>query len=337
MNRPLQELRPQDVGIDRHTSAGAGYVKRLDRRRPEFVSGLPLVESESVQLGRGTARYLSRRIWGRDLAVLDYSVTPKLAVHSVPRRDWVVLLMPMNERADYVFNGRAARPFDLFLSAGPNGYTTTGQDRRNLAIGVRRTRLVSACSALAGVGPEDVELTDVVLPPEQDTGQRLRRKLIGVARPGGGEPVSPGHFAMPEAVENDLISMLAAQLLPALRRVPDANPFRVDALRVVRAATDAATALPAPSLAELCAAVGVSQRWLHKCFVDTLGVSPYRYLRLARLSKARDALLAPEARPALVKCLALSLGYRLSGRFAAEYRSVFGENPTDTLRGSRKD
>jgi transcriptional regulator GlxA family with amidase domain len=70
--------------------------------------------------------------------------------------------------------------------------------------------------------------------------------------------------------------------------------------------------------------------------VDVLGMSPYRYIRLARLSKARDMLLATEDRPLLVKGVALSLGYRLSGRFAADYRSVFGENPTDTLQRSRE-
>jgi AraC family ethanolamine operon transcriptional activator len=141
---------------------------------------------------------------------------------------------------------------------------------------------------------------------------------------------------MPEALERDLISLLAARLVAAVRRVPEANPLRVDALRVVRAATAASKALPAPSLADLCGAGGVGQRWLHKCFVDVLGVPPYRYIRLARLSKARDLLLSSEANPALVKSISLSLGYRLSGRFAADYRSVFGENPSDTLRASRQ-
>jgi AraC family ethanolamine operon transcriptional activator len=130
--------------------------------------------------------------------------------------------------------------------------------------------------------------------------------------------------------------MLAGQLVPAVRSVPEVNLFRVEALRVARAAIAASTALPAASLADLCAAVGVSQRWLHKCFVDVLGVSPYRYIRLSRLSRARELLLTPDAKPTLVKSTSLSLGYRLSGRFAADYRSVFGENPSDTLGRPRQ-
>jgi AraC-like DNA-binding protein len=62
---------------------------------------------------------------------------------------------------------------------------------------------------------------------------------------------------------------------------------------------------------------------------------PYRYVRLARLSKAREQLLASDGDSTLVKTLSLSLGYRLSGRFASEYRSVFGENPSTTLQDQR--
>jgi AraC-like DNA-binding protein len=244
-------------------------------------------------------------------------------------------MMSLNPRSDWVVNVCAARPLDLFLSAGGDGYMTTGRDRYNLAIAIRKTRLISACAALAGVGAEDVTLRDLVLARKQDVGQRLRRALIGAVTPADGEPSSRGTFAMPEAVENDLTSLLAAQLVPTVRRASDESSFRVDALRVVRAAIAAAEALPAPSLAELCSSAGVGQRWLHKSFVDVLGESPYRFIRLARLSKARELFLSPEAKPAVVKTVSLSLGYRLSGRFAADYRSVFGENPSDTLRGSR--
>jgi AraC-like DNA-binding protein len=279
---------------------------------------------------------VSRQARGRDLVILSYKIQPKLAVHTVPKRDWVFLMMSLNPRSDWVFNGCVARPSDLFLSAGRDGYMTTGQDRHIIAIGIQRTRLISACAALSGVGAEDVRLQDLVLPREQDIGQRLRRALIAAATPAGDEPLSRGQFAMPEAIENDLVSLLADQLVPTLCRTSDATPFRMDALRVVRAATAASKALPAPSLAELCGAAGVGQRWLHKSFVDILGVSPYRYIRFARLSKARELLMSPETKPAMVKRVSLSLGYRLSGRFAADYRSVFGENPSDTLRGSRK-
>jgi AraC-like DNA-binding protein len=308
---------------------------RVDQRRPDFVSGLPLRESESLQLGPGNAEYRSHRVLGRDLVLLSYSVAPQLRVHSVPQTDWVVLIMSLNPRSGFVFNGRETRAGELSLATGGDGYMTSGSNRRNMAVGVRKHRLVDACAALAGIGPEDVLLRDCVLMPEQDPNRRLRRALMSAARPPEGVRTSPGEFSMPTAVESDLLSQLAAQLLPVLRSAPDASPFRLDALRVVRAAMALTRTHPAPSLAEMCAAAGVGQRWLHKCFTEVVGMPPYRYVRLARLSKAREQLVASNGDSTLVKTLSLSLGYRLSGRFAAEYRSVFGENPSATLQDRR--
>ena len=305
--------------------------------RQDFIAGLPVQETESVQLAPGTAEYRSRRIFGRDFVLLSYSLSPRIVIHTVPKRDWTVLIMPTNPRSDMTFNGRRSRPFELLLSTGTDGYTTIGKDRQNIAIAIRTTRLVSACAALAGVGEEDIGLNDLTVPREQVLAQQVHRALTGVAALPGESPLAEVQFSMSKALESDLISLLAAQLAPALRRSPEVNRFRIDALRVVRAAIDASKALPSPSLADLCAAAGVSQRWLHRCCMEVLGVSPYRYIRLARLSKAREALLASANtgdRAPLIKSLSLSLGYRLSGRFAADYRSVFGENPSDTLQRS---
>jgi AraC-like DNA-binding protein len=336
MNKLFEAFLPGHETSEQERSAMTECTWRESQRRGDFLAGLPVQESESVQTGPGKGKYRSQRICGRDLVLMSYSFAPKMVVHTVPQRDWAILLMSLKPQSDLAFNGRAARPFDLFLSAGRDGYMTTGKDRRNLAIGIRKSRLVSACAAVAGVGKEDVVLSDCVLQREQVLGQRVHRALIGDTAQPGEEPLAEGQFAMTEALENDLISVLAAQLVPTVRRGPAVSAFRMDAMCVVRAATAASKELPAPGLAELCAAAGVSQRWLHKCFVDVLGMSPYRYIRLARLSKARDMLLATEDRPLLVKRVALSLGYRLSGRFAADYRSVFGENPTETLQRSRE-
>ena len=330
-----QLLVPAGLARGSREASGRFSAMRVDERRPEFISGLPLQESESVQLGPGDAEYVSRRVLGRDVVLMAYNVAPELRVHSVPHKEWLILFMAMNPRSAFVINGRETRTWELTLAAGRDGYMTAGKDRRNLAVAVRKRLMAQACAALAGIGPEDVHLQDCVLLPEQDPDWRLRRALISAAGPAEGGRTSPGEFSMPAAVENDLVSLLAAQLLPALRSAPDANPFRLDALRVVRAAKDLTKTHPAPSLAEMCAAAGVSQRWLHKCFADVLGMPPYRYVRLARLSKAREQLLASDADYTLVKTLSLSLGYRLSGRFAAEYRSVFGENPSETLQHRR--
>jgi AraC-like DNA-binding protein len=333
----LQEIPlPADASDDLDRDAGSGEVQISPCRRA-FLRGLPVQESESAQLSPGPGDYRSRRIFGRDAVVLAYRYSARLAIHTVPKSDWAFLVTSTNPASDFVFNGRQCRPFDLCLSTGPDGYFSTGRDRRNIAVGIRKSRLIADCAALAGIGAEDIRLSDLVIPRERVLGGPLHRALIGLSAAPGGGPLSAGEFTMAEALENDFNATLAAQLVPFLRQRAEVLPFRTDALRVVRAATALTGEQPTAGLVDLCMAAGVSQRWLHRCFIDVIGVSPYRYVRFARLSKAHEILLAADKKPRLVKSLALSLGYRLSGRFAAEYRSVFGENPSETLTKSCKD
>lgn len=76
---------------------------------------------------------------------------------------------------------------------------------------------------------------------------------------------------------------------------------------------------------------GVSGRTLYRGFHDFLGTTPSTYLRELRLDAAHQSLL--EAGPES-KITDIALRYRFNhlGRFAADYRTRFGEYPTETLR-----
>lgn len=84
-------------------------------------------------------------------------------------------------------------------------------------------------------------------------------------------------------------------------------------------------------LTELCAVSGLSRRGLEYLFVDLLGVRASAFLYQSRLHGVRRELLAAEPRHGLVKQHALNWGFWHLGRFAAEYRGLFGENPSTTL------
>ena len=76
----------------------------------------------------------------------------------------------------------------------------------------------------------------------------------------------------------------------------------------------------------------VSERVLLRAFQDTYRVSPSRYLRRLRLSEARRALLSAQDRMVTVTEIATLFGFAELGRFSVEYRAVFGESPSVTLR-----
>jgi AraC-like DNA-binding protein len=85
-------------------------------------------------------------------------------------------------------------------------------------------------------------------------------------------------------------------------------------------------------LAEICAATGASERALRNCCQELLGMGPMRYLWLRRMHLARHALLQADPIDTTVTGIAMEYGFWELGRFATEYRTLFGELPSATLR-----
>jgi transcriptional regulator GlxA family with amidase domain len=84
------------------------------------------------------------------------------------------------------------------------------------------------------------------------------------------------------------------------------------------------------SMADVAAACGISIRSLEYAFKSVWGTSPQAALTMIRLDEARSILSKPnEARS--VTQAALACGFGHVGRFAAAYRSKFGETPSRTL------
>ena len=83
---------------------------------------------------------------------------------------------------------------------------------------------------------------------------------------------------------------------------------------------------------DICRATHVPRRTLNAFCHDALGMGPKKYLLLRRMHLARKALLTAEPSSATVTDIATGLGFFDLGRFAVEYRGLFGETPSVTLR-----
>lgn len=106
--------------------------------------------------------------------------------------------------------------------------------------------------------------------------------------------------------------------------------------RPVSRAVDLLRADPAHpwTVGELASKVSVSARSLQQGFRRALDTTPMAYLRTVRLEKVRDDLSHAEAGTDSVTEVATRWGFIHLGRFAAAYRSAFGEHPSATLRSS---
>jgi AraC family transcriptional regulator, ethanolamine operon transcriptional activator len=85
-------------------------------------------------------------------------------------------------------------------------------------------------------------------------------------------------------------------------------------------------------ISTLCRSAGINQRTLLRAFRAIHGTTPHRYLHVLRLTAVRQALLSKQSSAQTITQVAMGHGFRELGRFAADYRAMFGESPSDTLR-----
>jgi AraC family transcriptional regulator, ethanolamine operon transcriptional activator len=83
---------------------------------------------------------------------------------------------------------------------------------------------------------------------------------------------------------------------------------------------------------DLAAAARVSERTLRTAFQQSFGVAPVRYLKARTLNQVRAALKEADPARTTVAQIATRFGVWEFGRFAHDYRCLFGELPSESLR-----
>jgi AraC family ethanolamine operon transcriptional activator len=144
---------------------------------------------------------------------------------------------------------------------------------------------------------------------------------------------NPGLLAS-QTLRNAIEWQLLGALVHALHVAegdPERVPLRKRRLALLRAIDYAEDIRRPISGSELAKVAGVSRRTLELSFAEFLDVSPARFLRWHRLNRARSDLLASEPGSTRVKQVAAQWGYPEMGRFAGEYKRLFGESPSESL------
>ena len=174
------------------------------------------------------------------------------------------------------------------------------------------------------------DATRVTPPPENfDKLRRLHAAAIHLAEHA---PIIIAHAEAARGLEQALIEAMIACLSHDAPTEDHAAKRRHD--RVMRRFHAEVGDHPGEAIyiPQLCAAVGVPQRTLHLCCEESLGMGPKRYLTLRRMNLARRALRDAGAKAATVTEVAASFGFWNFGRFSVEYKALFGETPSSTLR-----
>ncbi len=277
-------------------------------------------DTDPVQLSPGTLSLRSRSLVGEGLSVGRLELNQRVADLSHIDADSLGLVVTLGLKR---WCGMEVAPGSLVVMGPGRDYRSALEPGwASIEFNVSRAVLAAEGSAWA-----DAELRD--LAPEQSVfalpAERVReldrwtRALLDPAQPKG----------RAQAAQMPGRSFWA----PLIRLLPDALPGRSAAAgrraryELAVAALHLADRGESRTAGELAVSLGVSRRALEQAFRSALGVSPSRYLRGVRLNRARRALRRDRLS---VTEAALDHGFAHLGRFAADYRRLFGELPSQT-------
>jgi AraC-like DNA-binding protein len=183
-----------------------------------------------------------------------------------------------------------------------------------------------------GPSPEDVlDPTETVIPIPAQLLKRLRWQLLTVTSMTDSRDGAPNFAA---GFQWRLFSILLEVFRslgdhrPIHQPVPDRPLFEniVDLVNS-RAESDL-------RLVDLCTAGQISERTLNNLFRKEFGLTPKAYVKGQRLFRAHQDLWRASAHWTSVSDIANSWGFWHMGQFAADYRKMFGELPSETLKRS---
>ena len=286
----------------------------------------PIRPSEIVLDAAGPFVAEIERAWGEQIRLLVTRTNlPHVLRAGSPDR--IMFNLHGSGREPLIFNGHPCRPSEMILV--PAAAEVLFRDPGGLArwsLSFSQGDFAAASEALLGepYGHDRGRLLAVPLHP--DRLRRLHAAFDTILRMDGAIPP-----VLSDAALADAIAALPAR--PTDRRPHDIARARrrsvVDGLIAI-ADREEGEALP---LAAICTELAVPARTLNACVAAVLGMSAIRYLRRRRLHRVRLALR--EGLASSVTEAAMRYGFWELGRFAGEYRHIFGESPSQTLRSSR--
>lgn len=290
------------------------------------------------QVGGGTlsgelgAAPLDRTLvnWWTVTADVRVVATSAAAHHSL------VLVVEAGERTK--INGHAAST-GMLVGYGPSVAIDgiMGAGCRLASVAMPPDLLDSAILAPAGITLPAPTDGIVLLRPEPGVTEKLELVFSELRSLAQGSPDLFDDPAWRANVERTALDWLGAAVASATIAPTVSSLSRSNSAEIVRRidawldGRDPRARPQRPSVPDLCRATNVRRRTLERAFADVLGVSPAEHVRMRALNAARRELLEGD-RESTVSGVAIGQGFWHLGRFAGQYRTLFGESPSETLR-----
>jgi AraC-like DNA-binding protein len=297
----------------------------------DFMSSIRAVEARVIPTSKGNFHAALRQIAMDRLWMQHGSESLARIIHAtvVPGRVGIDFLLP--DQPSMRVNGVEVSPGEIVINDGKPTHRRTAAASRWVTMSLAMEDFAEAGKVHAGRDLPMPTATTVVRPMPSQMARLLRLHRIA-GRLARHAPWRLAHPRVADALEHALIHALVTCLThdsPA--DMPHGSGRHTTIISKLEAFLGSQQERPL-YVADLCRAVGVSERTLRICFHEHFGIGPIRYLWLRRMHQAREALLRAGPQDASVTDIAMDHGFWELGRFSVEYRRFFGESPSDTLR-----
>lgn len=315
---PMMSLKTCDV--DDQADILAGWSQRYHQLSPgKFDGQIDLLDLQDSQ-------------------VFFESNNQRIHQTGAPPRGKVVLALPMDTVEEGWFAGRPLQTNSAVLLSAENEFSL----RTPLAMVVGAV-VIDACLLAEAAADLNMQMalrsllltgTAQFLPngPVQALRNGLNSLRMAVR---SGQSWLHNHNA-----QRTILSTLICQWLGAISTIqPDAMKLPQSRQQRHKVAVDAQHYIrehlaELPTALDLCRHVNVHERVLQYCFQDVFGVTPTAFIKNLRLHEVRRELRADTEHAKTIGDVAARWGFWHPSRFAAEYRQLFGEKPSETHRYS---
>ncbi|WP_314959957.1 helix-turn-helix domain-containing protein [Bradyrhizobium cosmicum] len=312
-----------------------GKFLLVDSRQLDGFEGLHQAVHGShvdvMQLGRGRLRGTLSHVGIGDFSLSIGTFNVGMRTQRVPSDDKLIvgMLLAAEERV-------AHWSFDMQLNDvlvipplvehdgvfhGPSAYAAMRFDL---------TEVVSLFGGEARLGDPETWRSRGHFRADLETGAIASRRLVRIMSHLCGHQ----HGLTPSTADfwkRSIVECMAANVLSSLP--PDNSGWLPSARRLIRRVEEYLdeTGTRPVHVSEICAALGMSRRTLHRAFQEVFGLGPVTFLRQKRLCTAHSILRESAPGSTTVTAVAMEQGFYELGRFSQYYLAMFGEYPSQTL------
>ena len=291
---------------------------------------IPGWKLHSVQTTSGALDGGARELHAAGVQVLEEHYRHVVTNHyGVAPPGAIGFVIPGSMQCEGVFDGRPWKPGGICLWNTNREFNAMAPPSDLLCVIVDRGLLTEHVFHTEHIDLEPALLrANLVTRPVASTA-RLAHRMGQLIDAGFSDEWDTATPAAQQAIRQEVLETLAPFVVEQLAGEHD-HRGRFSHLVNVRRARDVALSQPDTPLQvqDLCQALQVSRRTLQESFRVVLGISPLTYLRALRLDGARRELMAGRS----VKEVIEHWGFWHWSRFSQDYRRLFGELPSATMR-----